>query len=80
MVNRAKFVSEFRKKFRKRFFIDLTGVFNVVVLMVSSVVFLPLVAVYFNISIFHFFIILQIANMVFNLWIWHEVRNMRKEL
>lgn len=80
MIDKFKFVKNFRREFRKKFFFDVTGFVNVFVLMLFSVLFLPLLAWYFKINFLFFLIILQIASMVFTLWVWNEVRKVRKDL
>ena len=78
MKDKLRFITDFRNDFKKRFYVDVTGFANVMILMIISVLFLPLVAVYFSINIYYFFVMLQTANMVFTLWVWNEVKNKKK--
>lgn len=77
-MDRLKFIKEFRKEFKKKFFFDVTGLFNLVALMVVCLFFLPLMSIYFGVNVYYFFIMLQTANMVFTYWVWNEIRNKGK--
>jgi len=79
MKDKLKAVREFREDFKKKFFFDVTGVINVFALMLVSVFFLPFMSLLFDVNIFYLFVMLQTANMVFTLWVWSEVKKMRKE-
>jgi hypothetical protein len=79
MVDKLKAVKEFREKFKKKFFFDVTGFVNVFFLMFISVFSMPFITNIFNFNAYYFFVMLQTANLVFVLWVWFEVKKMRRE-
>lgn len=79
MVNKVGAVERFRREFKKRYFFDTTGFITMLVLMLLSVVLMPIASIFFNIDLLYFFVMLQSANMAITLWVWSEVKKMRKE-
>lgn len=79
-MDKESFVQRFRESFRKKFFIDVTGVIITFLFLGSSVFFIPFLSAFFDIGQFYIIIILQSAQMIFLMYLWIEIIRLRKDL
>jgi hypothetical protein len=77
-AEKENFVKRFRQEFKKRFYFDITGFVIAVVLLCAFTFLIPLVSLFFDISLYYVFIILQSGTLIMLAWIWNELKNKDK--